>query len=67
MVRDPICRQVLRPARETPTAVFRRRTFHFCSDACRSRFDAWVLQTKARESARIGTLLAPGPVRWGMA
>jgi YHS domain-containing protein len=67
MVRDPICRRVVRPARETPTAVFRRRTFHFCSEACRNRFDDWVLVAETRESARNGTLLAPGRVRWGMA
>ena len=67
MVRDPICRRALRPAQDTPTAVFKQRTFHFCSDDCRQRFDAWVVRTTARESARAGTLLCPGKVRWGIA
>ncbi|TPI42601.1 heavy metal translocating P-type ATPase [Mesorhizobium sp. B3-1-9] len=40
VVRDPVCGMTVDPAAGKPTAVHGGRTFHFCSERCRTKFQA---------------------------
>ncbi|RWD62102.1 MAG: heavy metal translocating P-type ATPase [Mesorhizobium sp.] len=40
VIRDPVCGMTVDPAAGKPTAEHGGRTFHFCSERCRTRFQA---------------------------
>jgi len=40
VVRDPVCGMTVDPASAKPTAEHDGRTFHFCSQGCRTKFEA---------------------------
>jgi Cu+-exporting ATPase len=40
VIRDPVCGMVVDPDAGKPTAVYKGHTHHFCSDRCRTRFQA---------------------------
>jgi Cu+-exporting ATPase len=40
VIRDPVCGMTVDPAAGKPTAEHDGRTFHFCSQGCRTRFEA---------------------------
>ncbi len=40
IVRDPVCGMTVDPAAGKPTAVYEGRTYHFCCESCRTKFEA---------------------------
>lgn len=38
MTQDPVCRMTIDTARAAGQAQYQGRTYHFCSEHCRSRF-----------------------------
>ncbi|RUU06611.1 heavy metal translocating P-type ATPase, partial [Mesorhizobium sp. USDA-HM6] len=40
VIRDPVCGMTVDPAAGKPTAEHAGRTFHFCSERCRTKFEA---------------------------
>ncbi|MBN9248984.1 MAG: heavy metal translocating P-type ATPase, partial [Mesorhizobium sp.] len=40
IVRDPVCGMTVDPAAGKPTAEYKGRTFHFCCNGCRTKFEA---------------------------
>jgi Cu+-exporting ATPase len=40
IVRDPVCGMTVDPAAGKPTAQYKGRTFHFCCNGCRAKFEA---------------------------
>ncbi len=40
VIRDPVCGMTVDPDASKPSLDYRGRTFHFCSDGCRARFQA---------------------------
>ena len=63
---DPICGK---PVVEAGGASFeyKRRTYYFCSAACRARFARRAERIRVSELARLGTLFAERKARWGLA
>ena len=63
---DPICGK---PVVEEGSATFeyKRRTYYFCSAACRGRFARKVERIRVSELARLGALFADRKARWGLA
>jgi YHS domain-containing protein len=66
-MKDPVCGRDVMPASDSPSAEYRHRRFHFCSENCRVAFIHATAQMSCREAARGGTLLSPGVIRWGRA
>ncbi len=66
-MKDPVCGREVVPASDTPSAEYRHRRHHFCSELCRLAFVHAAAVTACREAARSGTLLSNGTVRWGLA
>ena len=63
---DPICG---RPVIETDgeSFAYKRRTYYFCSVACRGRFERKAERFRVAELARLGALFAGRKARWGVA
>jgi YHS domain-containing protein len=63
---DPICGA---PVVEDDAESFeyKRRTYYFCSGACRGKFARRAEQLRVHELARMGTLFAERKARWGVA
>jgi YHS domain-containing protein len=63
---DPICGKAVV---EDGGASFeyKRRTYYFCSAACRARFARRAERLRVCELARLGTLFAEHKARWGLA
>jgi Cu+-exporting ATPase len=40
MERDPVCGMELRPGQEEASFTYQNRTYHFCSQECKQRFQA---------------------------
>ena len=66
-MKDPVCGRDVTSASDAPSAEYRHRRYHFCSEGCRLAFIHATAQMSCRESARAGTLLTPGIIRWGRA
>jgi YHS domain-containing protein len=63
---DPICgRPVVED--ESEEAEYKERTYYFCSDGCRKRFERQAERIHAGELARSGALFGDQRVRWGIA
>jgi YHS domain-containing protein len=39
MARDPVCGMSVEESKAAATSVYEGRTYHFCSAACKTRFD----------------------------
>jgi YHS domain-containing protein len=63
---DPICGQ---PVVEDGAESFdyKRRTYYFCSAACRGRFLRRAERFRVAELLRMGALLGSKKARWGVA
>jgi YHS domain-containing protein len=46
---------------------YKRRTYFFCSRACRSRFERHAERIHVDELAKMGQLFAEKKARWGVA
>ncbi len=57
---DPVCGMTVAVAADTPSSVFDDRTFHFCSDGCREKFDADPWFYASGNAAKVATRAAPG-------
>lgn len=63
---DPVCGK---PVTEEGAQSFeyKRRTYFFCSVACRSRFERHAERIHVDELAKVGQLFAEKKARWGVA
>ena len=65
---DPICgRRFGRGRVPEYAAEYRRRRYYFCSSRCRAAFEKHVQRFRVSEMAKVGALLSPGRVSWGIA
>lgn len=64
---DPICGRALDVEQLSYSVEYKKRRYYFCSDKCRSAFEARTEKFRLNELARAGALLSPGRVRWGLA
>lgn len=64
---DPICGKKVVPREETPSASYKKRSYHFCSESCREEFERAAQRVRLHEAARAGALLTDGRIRWGLA
>jgi YHS domain-containing protein len=63
---DPICGKAI--VREDAESFdYKRKTYYFCSDACRGRFERHTERIHVNELARMGVLFAEKKARWGLA
>ena len=63
---DPICgKPVVEDGAET--FAYKRRTYYFCSPACRGRFARRAERIRVAELLRLGALLGARKARWGVA
>jgi YHS domain-containing protein len=66
--RDPICgRSVAEHDLQGHSAEYKRRRYFFCSEHCRDAFAARAERLRLAELARLGALMAPNNIRWGLA
>lgn len=63
---DPICGK---PVDEDGARAleYKRRTYFFCSDRCRGRFERQAERIHVGELARMGSLFTEKKARWGVA
>jgi len=61
---DPICGRKV--SGSNPFAEYKQRKYYFCSEGCRSQFQARTERFRLTELAKAGALLTPGKVRWGL-
>ena len=63
---DPVCgKTVLETGAES--FEYKRRTYSFCSAACRGRFERHAERIHLGELAKMGALFADKKARWGVA
>ncbi len=67
LLKDPICGRSVAGQATAPQAEYKQRTYYFCSDSCRARFELAAQRVKLQEAAKIGALFSAGKVRWGVA
>jgi YHS domain-containing protein len=63
---DPICGKRVEPEGSHAVA-YRRRTYFFCSESCKKRFEHQAARQRLKSLARMGTLFSKHKVRWGLA
>ncbi len=63
---DPVCGKELGTPDGRPTAEYKKRRYFFCSERCRHAFEKQAERFRLNELARVGALLTPGRVRWGI-
>jgi YHS domain-containing protein len=63
---DPICGK---PVVEDGADSFeyKRKTYYFCSQGCRGRFERQAERIRVGELAKLGALFAERKARWGVA
>jgi YHS domain-containing protein len=64
---DPICGRHLGGTRSALWADYKKRRYFFCSDACKRAFERRAERLRVRQLARLGSLLSPERVKWGLA
>ncbi|GHG85656.1 YHS domain-containing protein [Comamonas sp. JC664] len=64
---DPVCGKALDTPEGRPTAEYKKRRYFFCSERCRHAFEKQAERFRFNELARVGALMTPGRVRWGIA
>ncbi len=63
---DPICgKPVVEDGADQ--LEYKRRTYYFCSQRCRGRFERQAERIHVGELARMGALFARKKARWGVA
>lgn len=63
---DPICGKLVVEG-EVPSFEYRRRTYYFCSERCRHRFERHAERIRVGELAKLGALFSERKARWGVA
>ena len=63
---DPICGKPVRPG-SSHSFEYKKRTYFFCSDECKERFERQAERLRMKDLARMGALFAHEKVRWGVA
>jgi YHS domain-containing protein len=63
---DPICGRSVSEA-GAESFEYKRRTYFFCSRACKGRFERQAERARVDELARMGVLFAAKKARWGVA
>ena len=63
---DPICGKRVDPA-DAGGVEYKRRTYFFCSERCKERFERQAERHRIHDLARMGALFAGQKVRWGLA
>ena len=63
---DPICGKPVGPE-PSHTVEYKKRTYFFCSDHCKERFERQAERLRMKDLARMGALFAKQKVRWGLA
>jgi YHS domain-containing protein len=63
---DPICGKPVIEG-EAPSFEYKRRTYYFCSDRCRHRFERHAERIHVGELAKMGTLFGEHKAWWGVA
>ncbi len=63
---DPVCGK---PVIEDDdlSIEYRRRTYHFCSERCRGRFERQAERIHVGELAKAGRLFSEAKAHWGVA
>ena len=46
---------------------YQKRKYFFCSDRCRAAFEQHAQRVRINQMAKVGALLSPGRVTWGLA
>ncbi|HZI12720.1 MAG TPA: YHS domain-containing protein [Myxococcus sp.] len=64
---DPVCGKELATPEGFPSAEYKKRRYFFCSERCRHAFERQAERFRLNELARVGALMSPGRVRWGLA
>jgi YHS domain-containing protein len=63
---DPICGKAV-VEDGARSLEYKRRTYFFCSDRCRGRFERQAERIHVGELARMGSLFTEKKARWGVA
>ncbi len=63
---DPVCGKPVAP-RASHAFEYKKRTYFFCSDQCKERFERQAERLRMKDLARMGALFAHQKVRWGVA
>jgi YHS domain-containing protein len=63
---DPVCGKAVAED-GAQSFEYKRRTYFFCSPACRSRFERHAERIHVDELAKMGQLFAEKKARWGVA
>ncbi len=63
---DPICGKPVIDD-ESETLDYKRKTYHFCSERCRVRFERQAERIHVGELAKMGTLFSARKAVWGVA
>jgi YHS domain-containing protein len=64
---DPICGRPVMEEEDAPSFEYKRRTYFFCSDRCRGRFERHAERIHVGELAKLGSLFGEQKARWGVA
>lgn len=64
---DPVCGKQLETPEGQPSSEYKKRRYFFCSERCRHAFERQAERFRLNELARVGALMSPGRVRWGLA
>jgi YHS domain-containing protein len=63
---DPVCGKPV-VDENGPSTEYKRRTYHFCSDRCRDRFERQAERIHVGELAKAGALFSEAKAHWGVA
>jgi YHS domain-containing protein len=63
---DPICGKPV-VEDDARSLEYKRRTYFFCSERCRGRFERQAERIHVGELARMGSLFTEKKARWGVA
>jgi YHS domain-containing protein len=63
---DPICGKPVVDD-QAETLEYKRKTYYFCSDGCRGRFERQAERIHVGELAKLGTLFTEKKAVWGVA
>ncbi len=64
---DPVCGKPVTVEEESPSIEYKRRTYHFCSERCRGRFERQAERIHVGELAKMGRLFSEAKAHWGVA
>ncbi len=63
---DPVCGKPV-VEEDAESFEYKRRTYFFCSERCRGRFERQAERLHVGELAKMGSLFAESKPRWGIA